>query len=137
MKTRRLWLDSIRPVALATTLTIAGFISSPVRAEEKVDFSVTVYQPGGGEPGVPILVRLMGRDGKAIAEAHTNPAGTVHIPLTTVEFGAAVTLEAILDLGAGRKVGVMDTVNSGCNAYEVFLPQFRALQCHGTIERGR
>ncbi|HTY42376.1 MAG TPA: hypothetical protein VMH79_10930 [Thermoanaerobaculia bacterium] len=118
-------------------LTIAGFIPCTARAEEKVDLSVTVYQPGGGEPGVPILVRLRGRDGKAIAEARTNPAGLVHIALTSVEFEAAATLEAILDLGAGRKVGVMDTVNTGCNAYEVFLPQFRALQCHGNIERGR
>jgi hypothetical protein len=100
-----------------------------------VEYSVTVYQAGGGEPGVPILVRLKNREGLVVAESRTGASGTARLRVS----GGAVpaTVEALLDLGSGRNIGVIDTINSGCNSYEVFLPQFRALQCHGLIERAK
>jgi hypothetical protein len=105
------------------------------QVEQVVEYSVTVYQARGGEPGVPILVRLKDRDGKVIVESRTNSAGAVRLKIAADT--VAATLEAVQDLGSGRSIGVIDTVNGGCKSYEVFLPQYRALQCQGAIERPR
>lgn len=126
---RAIWVAGVAFVCLARPA------SSRPEPEQAVEYSVTVYRPGGGEPGVPILVRLRDREGRVVGAGRTNAAGAarLHVAASTAE--AALTLEALLDLGAGRSVGVIDTLNRGCNAYEVFLPQFRALQCQGTIDK--
>jgi hypothetical protein len=114
-------------------MLVVGQTALPEVAALPLEYSVTVYQAGGGEPGVPILVRLKNREGNVIAEARTGATGSARLQVS--DGAGATTLEALLDLGNGRTIGVIDTLNSGCNSYEVFLPQFRALQCHGTIER--
>ena len=127
--------QAIRIVLASALLMVARPVLAQAKTEPVVEYTVTVYQAGGGEPGVPILVRLRDREGMVIAETRTSSAGTARLPIAS---GAvAATLEAMLDLGSGRIIGVIDTVNNGCNSYEVFLPQYRALQCHGSIERTR
>ena len=133
---KRSWFQQISRVVVASVLLAAARPLLPQAADEKVvEYSVTVYQARGGEPGVPILVRLKDRDGKVIAETRTTSAGVARLKVAADT--VAATLEAVQDLGSGRSIGVIDTVNGGCRSYEVFLPQYRALQCQGVIERPR
>jgi hypothetical protein len=135
VRTRSRFQQVSRIVVASALLTAARPLLPESGADHVVEYSVTVYQAGGGEPGVPILVRLKDRDGKVIAEARTSSAGAARLKVAADT--VAATLEAVQDLGTGRSIGVIDTVNSGCKAYELFLPQYRALQCQGVIERTR
>ena len=139
---RRSRFQQVSRVVVASVLLTAARPLLPQAKEEQVEqveqvveYSVTVYQAKGGEPGVPILVRLKDRDGKVIAESRTSSAGAVRLRVAADT--VAATLEAVQDLGSGRSIGVIDTINGGCRSYEVFLPQYRALQCQGVIERPR
>lgn len=133
---RRSWFQRVSLIVAVSALAAAARPLLPqAGAEQAVEYSVTVYQARGGEPGVPILVRLKDRDGKVIAETRTTSAGAARLKVAANT--VAATLEAVQDLGSGRNIGVMDTVNGGCRTYEVFLPQYRALQCQGVIESPR
>jgi hypothetical protein len=132
----RSWFRRVGRIVVASAVLAAARPLLPQSgAEPFVDYSVTVYQAGGGEPGVPILVRLKDRDGKIIAETRTTSAGAARLKVPAD--AVAATLEAVQDLGSGRRIGVLDTINGGCKSYEVFLPLYRALQCQGAIERTR
>ena len=132
----RSWFRRVGRVGVASALLLAARPLLPQSgAEQVVEYSVIVYQARGGEPGVPILVRLKDRDGKVIAEARTSSAGAARLKVAADT--VAATIEAVQDLGSGRHIGVIDTVNTGCRSYEVFLPQYRALQCQGVIERAQ
>ncbi len=132
----RSWFRRVGRIGVASALLLAAPPLLPQSgAEQVVEYSVIVYQARGGEPGVPILVRLKDRDGKVIAEARTSSAGAARLKVAAAT--VAATIEAVQDLGSGRHIGVIDTVNAGCRSYEVFLPQYRALQCQGVIERAQ
>jgi hypothetical protein len=132
----RSWFQRVgRIVVVSAVLTAARPVLPQSGAEPVVEYSVTVYQAGGGEPGVPILVRLKDPEGKVIAETRTTFAGAARLKVAAGT--VAATLEAMQDLGSGRTIGVIDTVNAGCKSYEVFLPQYRALQCQGAIVKTR
>jgi hypothetical protein len=128
--------DWRRPVILAGALSAllanAGARAQSGGVAEPVEYFVTVYNPGGVKPGVPILILVKDRDGRVVAESKTDAAGAARFRLTATSVASAVTLEALLDLGAGRLVGAIETLNRDCNAYEVFLPEVRLMQCHGT-----
>ena len=133
---KRSWFQQVGRIVVASALLTAARPLLPQGGVEPVvEYAITVYQARGGEPGVPILVRLKDRDGRVIAEGQTTPSGAARLKVAAD--AVAATLEAVQDLGSGRRIGVTDTVNGGCRSYEVFLPQYRALQCQGVIESPR
>ena len=134
MQTRR-WFRRVGRIVVASAVLTAARPLLPQSGAEQVEYSLTVFGAAGGEPGVPILVRLKDRDGKVIAEGRTTSAGAARLKVAAGT--VAATLEAMQDLGSGRTIGVIDTINAGCKSYEVFLPLYRALQCQGALERTR
>jgi hypothetical protein len=97
------------------------------------EYIVTVHGTEGEKPGVPIVIRVRGRDGSIVVESKTDASGTARFKLSSVVASSRPSLEALLDLGAGRTIGVIETLSRECNAYELFLPKFEVMQCHGTI----
>jgi hypothetical protein len=100
----------------------------------ETEYQVMVRTDSGGEPGVPLSVSIKTQGGKTIAEARTDSSGKARFRLTTAAVPLGSKLEVLLDLGAGRTVGSIDTLKPECNFYQVFLPRFELNQCHGTIE---
>ena len=102
-----------------------------------VEYYVTVRSDADVEPGVPLMVSVKTRAGKAIAEVRTDGTGKARFRLAPEEVLAAARLEVLMDLGAGRSVGVIETLKPECNSYHVFLPRFELSQCHGEIQNAR
>ena len=113
----------------------SGMVMSAERPAGSSDYTVTIQLAEGGKPGVPILVRVRSRDGRLVVETKTDSSGTARFRLAPEEASSGPSLEALLDLGAGRSVGVIETLNPECKAYGLFLPKFEVMQCHGAIVR--
>jgi len=132
------WIRSMILIGTSSTLLAnSGARAQGAGVGKPVEYFVTVYQPGGGEPGVPVIIRVRNREGRAVAQAKTDATGAAKFEIAASDVASAVTLEALLDLGAGRSVGTVETIGRDCNAYEVFLPEVRLMQCHGTIVKAR
>jgi hypothetical protein len=126
--------------AAGVSLIIAVGFGTELLARESaqvIEYTFSVKGDGGVAPGVPLLVRVRGRDGQVIAETKTDRLGVGRLRLSSAEVLASQDVEALLDLGAGRHVGAIDTLNPDCTFYSLFLPHFETLHCHGTIEPGR
>src|SRR5436190_3155037 len=82
-----------RIVVASALLTAARPLLPQAESGKVVEYSVTVFQARGGEPGVPILVRLKDRDGKIIAEARTTSAGAARLQVAGETVAATVEAE--------------------------------------------
>ena len=120
---------------LAALVVLGSVGLMPVdHSSESPEYTVTVRGgPGGGEPGVPVVIRVRTRSGKVVVESKTDSSGVARFHLASGDAPSRPSLEALLDLGGGRTVGVIETLNRECRAYELYLPTFEVMQCHGTI----
>jgi len=124
--------------ACALVVTLMGSATRqgpPARPPASRVLSVTARDETGAEPGVALAVRLRDVSGRVIAEARTGANGHARLSLEREDVPAGARLEVLMDLGAGRTVGTIESLSGNCDSYEVFLPRIRLMQCHGTIER--
>ena len=113
------WIRLVILIGALSTLLAAQH----ARVGEPVAYFVTVYNPGGAAPGVPVIIRVKDREGRTVADSKTDATGKARFGIAASDVPSAVTLEALLDLGAGRSVGTIETITREPMPMRSFCPR--------------